>query len=182
MTDTAPVDVTTDYDLFDPDFVRDPYPAYDEIRETCPVAHTDRYQGSWMPTSYEDLRDFAAETDLFSSEDVLVTPRPETPDRRQDRVCRRQGTADQLGSARAQLDPSTDPADLRPWCGEAVRAGHQGSVQLADRLVHRHRTGRRGDRLRPADPGSGHRHHARRRHRTGRRIRRAGCVASSSSV
>src|SRR5262245_3200704 len=44
MTDTKPVqDWTTDYDIFDAGFVRDPYPAMADVRESgCPVAHTDR--------------------------------------------------------------------------------------------------------------------------------------------
>ena len=32
-------DWATDYDIFDPDYVRDPYPIWDELREKCPVAH-----------------------------------------------------------------------------------------------------------------------------------------------
>ncbi|HEY4609752.1 MAG TPA: hypothetical protein VIH06_11125, partial [Ilumatobacteraceae bacterium] len=57
MTATgSPTDWVTDYDIFDPDFVRDPYPAMSEIRESnCPVAHSDRWGGSWMPTRYDDV-------------------------------------------------------------------------------------------------------------------------------
>ena len=44
-----------DYDIFDEEYVRDPYPIWDELREKCPVAHSDRWGGSWMPTRYEDL-------------------------------------------------------------------------------------------------------------------------------
>ena len=40
-TDNPPIDWTADYDIFDPDFVRDPYPTMHEIRESgCPIAHT----------------------------------------------------------------------------------------------------------------------------------------------
>ncbi len=132
MTDTAPIDVTTDYDLFDPEFVRNPYPAYDEIRETCPVAHTDRYQGSWMPTSYEDLRDFAAEIDLFSSDDVLVTPRPETQ------------TKGKAAYADVKAPPiSSDPPEhnwtrrliLPIFAPGAVKQYEQGTKDLCNSLI-----------------------------------------------
>ena len=78
MTDTKPVhDWTADYDIFDADFVRDPYPHMSEVRESgCPVAHTDRWGGSWMPTRYEDVVAVAQEYDVFSSRQILVTPVP----------------------------------------------------------------------------------------------------------
>ena len=59
MTKTVPVnDWSTDYDIFDPDYVRDPVPVWKELRGQCPVAHTDRHSGSWLPTRYEDLQAF----------------------------------------------------------------------------------------------------------------------------
>lgn len=80
MTDTnhKPVqDLLTDYDIFDPEFVRDPYPSFSEIRESkCPVAHTDRWGGSWMPTRYEDVVAIAQEYETFTSRGILVLPPP----------------------------------------------------------------------------------------------------------
>ena len=68
-------DWTLDFDLFDPSFVIDPYPVYDELREQCPVAHSERSNGTWMPTKYEDVADVAHDTEHFSSRDVgVVTP------------------------------------------------------------------------------------------------------------
>ena len=70
-------DLLTDYDIFDPDFVRDPYPSFSEIRESkCPVAHTDRWGGSWMPTRYEDVVAIAQEYETFTSRGILVLPPP----------------------------------------------------------------------------------------------------------
>ncbi|MFM8001764.1 MAG: cytochrome P450, partial [Actinomycetota bacterium] len=77
MTDTRkPVsDLTTDYDIFAPEFVKNPYPGYSEIRESqCPIAHTDRYQGSWLPTRYEDVVAIAQEFETFTSRQILVMP------------------------------------------------------------------------------------------------------------
>ena len=69
------VDPLTDYDIFDPDFVVDPFPVMDAIRESgCPIAHSDRWGGSWLPTRYADVVAMAQEYDVFTSRDVLVTP------------------------------------------------------------------------------------------------------------
>ncbi len=77
MSTTEPIpDPTTDYDIFAPAFVADPYPMFESIRSRCPIAHTDRHEGSWMPTTYEALHDIAHDVDTFSSSDILVFPRP----------------------------------------------------------------------------------------------------------
>ena len=45
---TSPVsDWASDYDIFDPQYIADPYPIWAELRETCPMAHSDRWGGSW---------------------------------------------------------------------------------------------------------------------------------------
>jgi cytochrome P450 len=65
-------DWTTDYDILDPDYVADPYPVWDDLREQCPIAHSDRWGGSWLPTRYEDVQRFAQDNIHFSSRDVGV--------------------------------------------------------------------------------------------------------------
>ena len=70
-------DPTTDYDIFDPEFVVDPYPTYAELRGTCPIAHTERWGGSWLPTEYETIRELAADVDHFSSLSPIVVALPE---------------------------------------------------------------------------------------------------------
>ena len=69
------VDWATDYDIFDPGYVRDPAPVWDELRGECPVAHTERWGGSWMPTRYEDVVAIAHDVDRFSSREITVAPR-----------------------------------------------------------------------------------------------------------
>jgi cytochrome P450 len=77
MTTTEPVrDLATDYDIFSQDFVADPYPTFADLRGRCPIAHTERHQGSWLPTTYDDLHEIAHDVDTFSSSDILVFPRP----------------------------------------------------------------------------------------------------------
>ena len=68
------VDWTSDYDIFDPEYVKDPFPVWDELREKCPVAHSERWGGSWMPTRYADLFAIAQDVGHFSSQEVLVVP------------------------------------------------------------------------------------------------------------
>jgi cytochrome P450 len=65
----------TDYDIFEPEFVKDPYPSFSEIRESqCPIARTERYEGSWLPTRYEDVVAIAQEYETFTSRGILVVP------------------------------------------------------------------------------------------------------------
>ena len=67
-------DWATDYDIFDPEYVRNPYPVWNELRDKCPIAHSERWGGSWMPTRYEDLFAIAQDFRHFSSREVLVAP------------------------------------------------------------------------------------------------------------
>ena len=39
-------DWARDYDLFDADYVENPFSVWESLRGECPVAHTDRYGGS----------------------------------------------------------------------------------------------------------------------------------------
>jgi cytochrome P450 len=77
-------DWATDYDIFDPSYIKDPFPVWDELREKCPVAHTERWGGSWMPTRYADLFAIAQDFQHFSSRDVLVAPIGSGPDTEED--------------------------------------------------------------------------------------------------
>jgi cytochrome P450 len=65
-------DWATDWDHLDPRWVDDPYPIWSDLRQTCPVAHTDRYNGVYLPTRYKDVRDIAYDTEHFSSRKVTI--------------------------------------------------------------------------------------------------------------
>ncbi len=73
---TAPVhDWATDYDIFDPGYVTDPYGIWDELRQSCPMAHTDRWGGSWLPTRYADVYAIAHDIEKFpSGNGISVVP------------------------------------------------------------------------------------------------------------
>ena len=82
MTTVDPVDDwAEDFELFDPEFVKDPYPVYKDLRESgCPFAKTERRQTTFMPTTFQGVRDICSDTDMWSSFSVSVTPVPQTYD------------------------------------------------------------------------------------------------------
>jgi hypothetical protein len=82
MSQRPPVqDWATDFDHLDPKWVNDPFPIWDELRQRCPIAHTDRFMGVYLPTRYEDVRAVAYDPEHFSSRRVIVreTPPPRIP-------------------------------------------------------------------------------------------------------
>ncbi len=77
VTGREPVgDWATDFDIFDPGYVRDPYATWDELRRECPVAHSERWGGSYLPTTHADVLRVAHDVDRFSSRSILVVPIP----------------------------------------------------------------------------------------------------------
>jgi cytochrome P450 len=66
-------DWATDFDHTDEAWAADPYPIWDQLREQCPVAHSSRYGGVWLPTRHEDVAAIAYDTDRFTSRSVVVT-------------------------------------------------------------------------------------------------------------
>lgn len=75
--DDQPVeDWTTDFDLFDPDYVKDPAPKWKDMRGRCPMAHTKRNGGAWMATKYEDIQELVRMTGELSSRSPAIVPVP----------------------------------------------------------------------------------------------------------
>ena len=66
-------DFATDFDHTDPAWVADPFPIWDELRQTCPVAHSDRYGGTWLPTTHDAVAAVAYDTEHFTSRSVVVS-------------------------------------------------------------------------------------------------------------
>ena len=62
-----------DFDHADPTWAADPFPIWDDLRERCPVAHSDRYNGVYLPTRHEDIAAIAHDTEHFTSKIVLVS-------------------------------------------------------------------------------------------------------------
>ena len=75
MGEHPPVsDWTTDFDHTDDAYAADPFPIWDELRETCPIAHTDRYGGAWLPTTHADVSAIAYDTERFTSRSIIMSP------------------------------------------------------------------------------------------------------------
>jgi cytochrome P450 len=73
-------DWATDFDHTDPVWVRDPFPIWDDLRSRCPVAHSDRYGGTWLPVCHKDIATVAYDTDHFTSRSVVVSELRPGPD------------------------------------------------------------------------------------------------------
>src|ERR1700683_4931441 len=75
MPRTAPVsNWATDFDVLDPHYIADPFGIWDDLRSSCPIAHTDRRGSNWLPTRYEDVTAIAHDIEHFSSLKVAVIP------------------------------------------------------------------------------------------------------------
>ena len=69
-------DWATDFDHFDPAFTADPYPILADLRDRCPVAHTDRYGGANLLTTFDDVAAAAHDTESFTSRRIIVSEVP----------------------------------------------------------------------------------------------------------
>jgi cytochrome P450 len=81
---TAPVsEWGSDFDVLDAGYVADPFGIWDELRTSCPIAHTNRRGSTWLPTRYDDVTAIAHDIGHFSSLEVAVIPfegeEPEEP-------------------------------------------------------------------------------------------------------
>jgi cytochrome P450 len=71
---TGPVtDWTTDFSHLEPEWSADPYPIQDDLRERCPIAHTGRFGGGWLPVRYGDVAAIAYDTERFSSRSIIMS-------------------------------------------------------------------------------------------------------------
>ena len=73
--DYGPVDdYATDFDHGHPDYNPRAPEVWKELRESgCPVAHSDRYGGMWVPITHETVHDVAYDTENFTSRTVVVS-------------------------------------------------------------------------------------------------------------
>src|SRR5262245_54355852 len=73
-------DWATVFDHTDSRWVADPFPIWDDLRSRCPVAHRERYGGTWLRVRHEDVAAVAYDTENFTSRSVVVSemrPGPE---------------------------------------------------------------------------------------------------------
>jgi len=70
---TGPVeDFATDFSHLEPEWYQDPYPVIEDLRRRCPIAHTERFGGGWLPVRYEDVAAIAYDTEHFSSRSIIM--------------------------------------------------------------------------------------------------------------
>jgi cytochrome P450 len=71
---TGPVsDWATDFSHTEPEWAADPYSIQDDLRRRCPIAHTGRFGGGWLPTRYDDVAAIAYDTESFSSRSIVMS-------------------------------------------------------------------------------------------------------------
>lgn len=67
-------DFTTDFDHADPAYNPNAPKVWKELREGgCPVAHSDRYGGMWVPLTHDTVQEIAYDTEHFTSRSVVVS-------------------------------------------------------------------------------------------------------------
>lgn len=136
MTDVqqgpAPItDWATEFDHTRPEYAAAAPEIWAELRERCPVAHSDAFGGTYLPTRHEDIHAIAHDTENYTSQGVIVSPfKPDIP--------RPMGYAPPITSdppfhkpARRLLLPPFGPkaiAELEPWTREFCH-------QLIDELL-----------------------------------------------
>ncbi len=108
-------DWATDFDHAEPEYNANAHEIWSELRGTCPVAHTDRYEGAWLPVTHEHVSQIAYDTEHFTSKSVIVTtyrPFAEAPI----------GNAPPISSdppfhhdARRLMLPAFAPKAIEPW-------------------------------------------------------------------
>jgi len=127
-------DWATDYDIFDPAYCADPGPIWADLRDRCPVAHTERWGGSYLPTRYEDVAELARLVPALSNQLPIVVPPVPITDPVTGEVIR----------ARPHIPPiSSDPPFHGParrlilpaFSPQAVATHEPYTRDLADRLV-----------------------------------------------
>ncbi len=70
---TGPVtDWATDFSHLEPEWSADPYVIQDDLRQRCPIAHTDRFGGGGLPVRYDDVAAIAYDTENFSSRSIIM--------------------------------------------------------------------------------------------------------------
>ena len=66
-------DWQTDFDHVDPEYNKNIHAIWDDLKAGgCPIAHTERYGGTWLPLTHEMVHEIAYDTDHFTSRSVVV--------------------------------------------------------------------------------------------------------------
>lgn len=74
LKDASSPDIQRDFDIHEHDAaaIEAVYDTYADMRSKCPVAHSPRYGGHFIATSYEDIHDIVRDAGTFSSRTINV--------------------------------------------------------------------------------------------------------------
>ncbi len=67
-------DWATEFDHTHPEYGARAPEIWDDLRDRCPIAHSEAFGGTWLPVRHEDVAAIAADTDHFTSRGVVVGP------------------------------------------------------------------------------------------------------------
>jgi len=65
-------DWETDFDHADTNYNPNTWEIWSQLRDKCPVAHTERYGGAWLPVTHADVQQIAHDTETYSNRGPLV--------------------------------------------------------------------------------------------------------------
>jgi cytochrome P450 len=66
-------DWTTDFDILDPGYTENPGPIWRDMRERCPMSHTERWGGAWMAMGYDDVQTLIRRVPELSNRQPTIT-------------------------------------------------------------------------------------------------------------
>ncbi|MEQ9639571.1 MAG: cytochrome P450 [Alphaproteobacteria bacterium] len=132
MSDDKPVtDWSTDFDIFDQGYTDDPGPVWRDMRQRCPIAHSERLGGAWLTSTYDDVQALIRRVPELSNRQPTVLPIPDGKD--------------PLAEYQSDLFPpvTTDPPEHGPYrrlllpffTVKAVESHRPFTEQLCDRLI-----------------------------------------------
>ena len=124
-------DWATDWDHHHPAWVEDPYRIWSELRASCPMAHTGRFnEGVWLPLGFEDISAIAHDTERFSNAHDGLTAGGTSP-----RVPMPPISTDPPHHApiRRAILPFFAPRRMELWAPDIERHCHQLAAAIAER-------------------------------------------------
>ena len=75
-SDINSLDWATEFNHTVPAWGQNAIEIWDALRGECPIAHSDLFGGTWLPTRFEDISTIARDTDHFGSAAAVITPDP----------------------------------------------------------------------------------------------------------
>ena len=131
-------DWATDFDHGSPAYAANQHKIWEDLKNSgCPIAHTDRYGGTWLPLTHEMVHSIAYDTDHFSSQGPVVGQLK--PSEVEDSVPAPIGGAPPISSdppfhseARRLLLPAFTPKVIDPWRDEVVAICNQLIDDMGD--------------------------------------------------